>query len=171
MPHCPNCGSFFPFHKIIEGKHRNLSHRKYCLTCSPFGAHNTRPLGTVMSGTRKSCRICNRDYVVNRSQGHRGTTCNSCLQRIKQIRRKQAAVQYKGGACVECGYNRSIAALTFHHLDASTKDFEIGRKYNLSWKRLKIELDKCELLCANCHAEKHFRSVERYTTQDGTVLS
>ena len=177
MPDCQHCGSFFPFRRIIEGQIRNFSHRKYCLSCSPFGAHNTRPIGNmknkiavpVRSDTLSSCRLCKREYVVNRKQGHSYNTCNSCLQRMRQLKMKQTAIRYKGGACTNCGYKRSIAALIFHHIDPSTKDFSIARKYNLSWKRIKTELDKCELLCANCHAEVHFRKWEKFVTQDGVA--
>jgi hypothetical protein len=177
MPNCQLCDSFFPFRKIINGKIRNLSHRKYCLSCSPFGKHNTRPISnvknrnsvSVRSDTVSSCRLCKREYVINRKQGHSHNTCNSCLQRIRQIKMKQAAVTYKGGSCTNCGYKRSIAALIFHHIDPSTKEFSIAMKYNFSWERIKSELDKCELLCANCHAEVHFRKWEKFMAQDGVT--
>ena len=66
------------------------------------------------------------------------------------------AVQYKGGKCELCGYDRCIEAFEFHHLDSSKKDFGISEKgYTRSWVRIKEELDKCQLLCANCHRETH----------------
>lgn len=73
----------------------------------------------------------------------------SCAQRTKL-----KAIQYKGGKCLVCGYNKSMRALTFHHLDPSKKDFGIsgGTK---SFEAMKDELDKCVLLCANHHAEVH----------------
>lgn|SRR5574337_1117061 len=72
-------------------------------------------------------------------------------------RLKLKAIQYKGGRCKNCGYNKSIRALGFHHLDASQKDFNIS-SYAKSWERIKKELDKCVLLCANCHMERHEKS-------------
>lgn len=63
-------------------------------------------------------------------------------------------VDYKGGCCERCGYSKSIAVLQFHHTDPSEKDFTIsGRSY--SFERLKKEVDKCILVCANCHLEIH----------------
>lgn len=68
------------------------------------------------------------------------------------------AIKYKGGACQFCGYKKSVYALTFHHVDPTQKDFGIGGDGSTrSWERTKAELDKCVLLCANCHAEEHER--------------
>jgi hypothetical protein len=68
---------------------------------------------------------------------------------------KLAAVKYKGGACERCGYNKSPYALEFHHRDPSQKDGNISRMLSHSWSRVKKELDKCIMLCANCHREEH----------------
>lgn len=68
--------------------------------------------------------------------------------------RKTKAIEYKGGKCIVCGYNKSIRALQFHHLDPTQKDFGISGTTK-SFEKLKPELDKCVLLCANCHGEVH----------------
>ena len=82
---------------------------------------------------------------------------NAVRKRRKNIRRM--AVEYKGGHCGKCGYNRCIDALEFHHLDSSGKDFSISAKgYTRSWIKVKEELDKCILLCANCHREVHAKT-------------
>ena len=67
---------------------------------------------------------------------------------------KLKAIEYKGGKCIVCGYNKSIRALQFHHLDPTQKDFGISGTTK-SFEKLKPELDKCVLLCANCHGEVH----------------
>ena len=86
--------------------------------------------------------------------------CKSCVS-IKTIetqrKMKKEAVDYKGGKCVTCGYDKCQAALEFHHLDPNKKDFSIGQHKNKSFKNIKDELDKCILLCKNCHAELHFK--------------
>lgn len=69
--------------------------------------------------------------------------------------RKIKAVEYKGGQCEFCGYSRCLRALEFHHKDPTKKDFQISANPNISWENMKIELDKCLLLCSNCHAEEH----------------
>jgi len=69
-------------------------------------------------------------------------------------RKKQELVEYKGGCCEVCGYNKSIQVLQFHHIDPNEKDFNIsGRSY--SFERLKKEVDKCIMVCSNCHIEIH----------------
>ena len=66
------------------------------------------------------------------------------------------AVEYKGGKCINCGYKKDIAALDFHHVDETKKDFGLSQRgLTRSWDRIKKELDKCILVCANCHREIH----------------
>jgi hypothetical protein len=49
-----------------------------------------------------------------------------------------------------------MEALEFHHLESLQKDFGISSKgYTRSWVKIREELDKCVLLCANCHREVH----------------
>jgi 5-methylcytosine-specific restriction endonuclease McrA len=75
-------------------------------------------------------------------------------KRRRKIR--QMAVEYKGGSCKICGYNKSTRALSFHHLDPKKKDFGLAYKgITRSWEKTKKELDKCILLCMNCHMEIH----------------
>lgn len=77
-------------------------------------------------------------------------------KRRKMIRLK--AVEYLGGCCELCGYSKCLDALEFHHRDPSEKDFSISsRGHSRSWERVKKELNKCSLVCANCHREIHAR--------------
>ena len=66
---------------------------------------------------------------------------------------KLLSIEYKGGKCQICGYDKCPAALDLHHINGKKK-FGIGDKgYTRSWKKVKKELDKCILVCANCHRE------------------
>jgi transcriptional regulator with XRE-family HTH domain len=81
---------------------------------------------------------------------------NSKIYRLKRrTMLKIKSVEYKGGECILCGYNKCIQALDFHHTNPSEKDFTISGNYNISWDRIKNELDKCILVCSNCHREIH----------------
>ena len=67
---------------------------------------------------------------------------------------KALALEYKGGKCQICGYDKYQGSLDLHHIDPSEKEFGIGHKgYTRSWQKVKAELDKCILVCANCHRE------------------
>lgn len=85
-------------------------------------------------------------------------------------RNKMRLIDYKGGKCERCGYNSPIAAVYhFHHIDPENKKFTLGRCMTRSIERLKSEADKCELLCANCHAEEHDK--EYSTAREQTIQS
>lgn len=83
-------------------------------------------------------------------------------RRLKKRRTKikEELVKYKGGKCERCGYDKCINALEFHHLDPSEKEFSISKYSVLSIEKLKKEVDKCVLVCANCHREIHFEIEE-----------
>ena len=70
----------------------------------------------------------------------------------KSRRQKIKAVNHLGGKCKSCGYKKHPAALQFHHRDKSKKSFGISNKISSKWETLRVELKKCDLLCANCHA-------------------
>jgi len=80
----------------------------------------------------------------------------SMVKHVDNHRKKMKfrIVDYKGGKCEICGYNKSVASLTFHHINPKDKNFTIGGR-NYSWKTMKNEVDKCVLVCANCHGEIH----------------
>ena len=103
---------------------------------------------------------CNKHgFVEHVLRKDKRIRCKKCAVEAVQKRRdrvKELAVEYKGGKCIKCGYNKYVGALEFHHLDPSQKDFAIASKgYTRSWEKIKEELDKCILLCSNCHREEH----------------
>lgn len=73
------------------------------------------------------------------------------LRRKRRVRR--ALVEAAGGRCAVCGYDRCIQNLHFHHVDPARKCLELGSHQGVSLARFLEELEKCLLLCANCHGE------------------
>lgn len=71
------------------------------------------------------------------------------------VKLKLEAIEYKGGKCQKCGYNKCYAAMDFHHRDPKEKDVSWSKLRKRSWERITKELDKCDLLCNRCHAETH----------------
>ena len=71
------------------------------------------------------------------------------------IRIKKKAIEYKGGCCSRCGYDKYYGSLQFHHRNPEEKDVNWTKLRLRSWDKITFELDKCDLLCANCHGEVH----------------
>lgn len=161
MPICNKCSNQFPSFIIIDGVRKTLHKRKYCLDCSPWNKHNTRKI-EVNSLDVKLCPRCKTPKPVNEFYVRNNRTDPSpyckecsrkeCVDRQRQI--KDKLVQYKGGKCKVCEYDRCNDGLEFHHIDSTLKDFAISSVKSLTnWDKIKSELDKCVLLCCRCHRE------------------
>ncbi len=99
------------------------------------------------TGDLRPCRLCKRLA--------KKTRCPSCETKIRRYRCKLRAVALKGGHCVKCNWTGPIAAFDFHHRDPTQKDFGIGSVSQKSWAVIVVELEKCDLLCSNCHCVVH----------------
>lgn len=111
----------------ICGKKINLN-KKYCDEC-------------IISNNRKKLKENNYNYkyVLNWRNNN-----------------KRLAVEFLGGKCVICGYNKCLRNLDFHHINPSEKEITISHKINkIKFEKLKTELEKCILVCSNCHGEIH----------------
>ena len=103
----------------------------------------------------KVCPICKSATVSGNNK-----ICGSCLRIYQRIYRKKKAIEYLGGKCAKCG-RTDLPTLTFHHVDPSLKNYNISEwvvgktGYNMSWETVKRELDKCIVLCYNCHKYEH----------------
>ena len=112
----------------------------------------------------KLCKRCNvvknnKDFYRRRDGSDISSYCRICSnnQTIERQRAfKKKCIEYKGGKCEHCGYNKYDGALDFHHKDPEQKDFSLAHVRLTSFSdKIKFELDKCLLLCSNCHREEH----------------
>lgn len=111
----------------------------------------------------KYCKYCetvkkNKDfYVIKKNKLSAYCKKYTNIQTVKRQKSlKEKCVEYKGGKCEICGYNKCISALEFHHINPNEKDFQMSKyKRYVFNEKVKEELDKCVLLCANCHREEH----------------
>lgn len=117
-----------------------MSEKYTCTSCKNLqDKENFFKHSQTKSGLRLNrCKKCDTEYHRNRRQ-----------------RRKKELLEYKGGKCQICSYDKYWGALEFHHTDPSKKDFEIGDGCRKSLEKLKAEIDKCILVCSNCHKEIH----------------
>lgn len=163
MPICLNCTLYFPNAVKIDGVIRNLQNRKYCLECSPFGSHNTKTIHIISEGDLgpRSCSKCKlvkppeEFYSAGNKLHSWCKACNKSNAITRQKAIKAQCVAYKGGKCEHCGLVDDPCIYDFHHSDPSQKGFTIARFSCRSLEMLKPELDKCLMLCSNCHRKYH----------------
>jgi transposase len=120
--------------------------------------YSARATRTVVAGPERVVVICQAhgesEHVVRDDARPRCARCAAEAVTRWRRRAKQVLVDEAGGRCTCCGYDRCLAALTFHHVDPSTKRFAVGgRGLARSMAVLREEAAKCVLLCARCHAE------------------
>lgn len=131
-----------------------------CDDCrNKFHAHDNTP-NCIVCGVTKTTENC-----IRRTNGTGWNPyCKLCTVDIQTLRRrecKQICLDYKYSRCERCGYDKCPASLQFHHIDPDKKDFTIsGNKRIKLTDEIKNELDKCIVLCANCHFEHHYNQIQ-----------
>jgi hypothetical protein len=113
----------------------------------------------------KHCKRCDtikeaKEFYRRRKGNDLSSYCKPCTnnQTIERQREfKLKCIEYKGGECSRCGYKKCAAALDFHHTDSTQKDISIAKMRHTKFdERVIKELDKCILVCSNCHREIHW---------------
>lgn len=145
-----------------------------CANCHSEQHEVIDKVGTVMrlppkdlqSTESRICRICSTNFIPNNPNRY---YCYNCVpwgvdlstsKRIRKKSLKHMLIEYAGGKCQKCGYDNCDNALHFHHKNPEDKEFGIararldGEKFTI--EKVLVEVDKCDLLCANCHAEEHY---------------
>lgn len=123
----------------------------------------------ILNPNKKTCLKCGQKFSAKK-QAKTRKYCYDCVpesayENGASLRKniKKWALEYKGGKCHCCNYSKCADALEFHHKNPNEKDFSISdREIKLDWELIKKELDKCILVCSNCHREIHagFRILE-----------
>ncbi|HLV34546.1 MAG TPA: hypothetical protein VKY59_05520 [Spirillospora sp.] len=112
---------------------------------------------------RNTCEICGK-ALTGRQTRFCSIECKNQLhqaypnQKKRGLRRKLELAQMLGGKCMQCGYDKNLAALSFHHEEEDEKNHQLDMR-SLSNRRIEAvmrEFEKCILLCANCHMELHY---------------
>jgi len=156
----------FPNVIVVDRRKYNLQNRRKCLECLPFKSFDRYSRKDTEKTTERVCawRACQEKYKASlHFQEGSGTYCSrtcrsaAAVARMR-IDRKQRAVEHLGGACSTCGYSKSLAALHFHHL--RDKTLNLNQSMTMAWDNIRSEIEKCILLCANCHAEKHSKEFD-----------
>lgn len=131
----------------------------------------------------KTCTSCNLLLPITkfklraktgRQAGTRQAQCNRCIYvrytRPSTEKKITALRQYKlDKGCSDCGYRAHPEALQFDHADGAEKLFNIGETAHISLPRLWAEVEKCEIVCANCHAIRTATRRERVSINAWTT--
>ncbi|OGL25111.1 hypothetical protein A3A68_02285 [Candidatus Saccharibacteria bacterium RIFCSPLOWO2_01_FULL_48_13] len=121
----------------------------------------------------KRCRYCNKQYPESDfgvaatlpTKVYRRQKCRRCYRETKRLliarQRKWIADYKQRRQCAKCGVS-DFRVLDFHHNDSSGKDFNVADfRYKAGFARLKEEIGKCQLLCANCHRIVHYEEINQ----------
>lgn len=112
--------------------------------------------------THKQCAKCSEvkelELFGKRKNGSPKSYCNKCSNKIINDpikENKRILIEEFGGCCSKCGYDKNASALEFHHIESEHKDFHFGGGSLRNLDKIRKELEKCILVCANCHREIH----------------
>ena len=128
----------------------------------------------------KICKKCAKEFpntiefFKTYKKGYLRSECRSCWNLGKEARAKKyyhewmhnLIPQHLGMGkimCLRCGYDRSIVAIEFHHSDPNKKERLVSdlvrtvSPWGINKHKVLEEVDKCEIICSNCHQEEHFR--------------
>lgn len=144
---CNACG----FNQSLQFHHKDPSSKSFIISQALW--MNWKDLKDELN---KCLLLCGNCHAVRHFKSPVREVFGRALRDRERVReRKLECLEYLGGACTTCGYNEYSCALQFHHVNPKEKSFHIGDRCNMSLEKLKPELDKCQILCVNCHNELH----------------
>lgn len=124
------------YRKEINDRGPKPEKHAWCYECKNYKSNdNFSPCNLKNNG---KCRTCSSEHDI---------------QRAREL--KQKAISYLGGKCTRCGFIGHFGSYDFHHSDPNDKEFNWNVARKKSWNNLLPELNKCVLLCRNCHTFIH----------------
>lgn len=123
------------------------------------GCKQDKPLDDFHKGANycKPCAIAASQKNYHKRKSNSNWYSEYKEKRVQQIReKKKKAVELMGGKCFDCGNSFPDCVYDFHHLDPKEKDLNPSAAIKLSEERMMQELNKCVMLCSNCHRIRHF---------------
>lgn len=129
---------------------------KRCSSCGemkPLDAFNRR--STAKDGRQWNCRACNAQWHAEHKSSHNQMIAARNRRIAEDINRKLFEYKLERG-CADCG-ERDPTVLEFDHVDGKTQAVSTMARYALRWPRILLELERCDVVCANCHRRRTSR--------------
>jgi hypothetical protein len=123
---------------------------------SPMQMSSEPPIPLVTRSGRQAARLNGVRAVLGRAAklADGGAPSAASARQSRRLQRvKRTLVAEAGGCCRVCSYDRCILNLHFHHVDPASKSFAISMGTGKSIAAYRGEIQKCVLVCANCHGE------------------
>ena len=119
------------------------------------------------------CKSCFKNF--NTRNIHK-ELCYNCTRNAKRLALRISAANYKNNCCEICGLKRNtledLDIFDYHHKNRNDKSFEISEQMkNKPWEIVKQELDKCMMLCANCHRKQHYYQRENIIIKYANIFT
>jgi len=151
---CTKCKKVKPIEAFTKRHIGNIGYHSWCRDCS-----NKQNIKRRKSNKEK--RIC---IICGKNKTEEGfSKCRICLdasnqkRRLDYIKNKTIAIKLLGGVCKKCGLSSNIVTVyDFHHIENNKENQISVILQNPDWDIVRLELKKCELLCANCHRIVHW---------------
>ena len=98
-----------------------------------------------------NCKKCQKEIEHRYNNQIICSECYGKRNQMTRIRKKKYIYDYLSShPCEQCWESRPVV-LEFHHIDATQKEYDLSDMYRYSIKRIQHEIDKCQVLCSNCH--------------------
>jgi hypothetical protein len=154
---CKYCGLETPWYEIYECHHENPEEKEYNISGLRHKDWDT----VVVPELRKCILVCANCHSLLESQIARlrpNRTRDQMYKYAKKDQYKQRCVEYISGGCQICGLETNdFSKYDFHHVIPYAKQFCISDLTCKDWDSIvRPELNKCALLCRNCHKSFHF---------------
>ena len=178
---CPNCNNLI-IYKTVGHRNDAEKHKRVCRKCG----YKT---GKWIHNPNTICGICKKPIYKIPSRLDGNTFCSiACRNKFyskensfmwkggsiasrsrsegkdkeRRWKKKIKAIKFLGGNCSNCGYDKCMDAIDFHHKDALEKNDTLKNLWNQKWETIETEIKKCVLLCSNCHREHHWKERQKY---------
>jgi len=146
---------------------------KRCTKCGEWKSLSAFPKRSdAKDGLNSYCKSCtqerNRRYYLRNKKAYkeaankyRRENLEKCRENDRKYKRKnilknhEKLLQYFGNRCACCKRSFPFACYDFHHVDPSSKKYNVGNLLHRRWETLFVEAKKCIMVCANCHRIIH----------------